>query len=176
MKFHYALFLLIALSGCSPFTLPHHQDKQPLTKNTLNLLNGSYPNLPDSIDFRSGGELTLWRQLKLRSYPYSKSLKLTVQLEVLDAHTVLAKLMDGNQIRDTKRLKGKIRDGYFYLRTKSTYWGVPIVYWAVLGLRTRLGVNSTGQLFADSNYSHGGGILILTAGSIDDWCLFYNKK
>lgn len=175
----YILLLLTALTGCSALRKkPLHQDIQPLSSITLSLLDGSYPNQPDSSRYSGGDINALWRQLKLRKrYKLVEQHgNLTVHIKAINQHTLQAYLMDGQLQLDKKKLKGRIKDGAFYLRGKHAFYGLPLIYWASLGLETRLATNGSGLLIAESKYAHGGGIFIISAGSTDDCTMFYNKR
>lgn len=169
--------MMAALVSCNPprYTTTLHSNLQPLTSSTLILLEGNYFNQPED-SARNGAIDCLWRQMKLRK---SSSLldhhdSLRILLRVRDSHTLYARLMEGEKELDQKKLKGRVKDGYFCLRRKYTFWGVPLIYWAEFELSTRLGTDGHG-LYADSEHVHGGGVLLLMGGSVNDYSYYYHS-
>ena len=168
------LLCIITLGSCSRIRVPTRADIKPVAKSSLHLLNGTWYNTADSGAFN--GEPTLWRQLRLRRYKKQPSSVLTVQIQVTGPHTLQARLMDGDKQVNKKTLRGRFKKGYFYLWPKSAFYGMVFLVWVSVDLTTRLATDGQGHLFADSEYAHGGGIFLFSAGTSDDWSCVYDKR
>jgi hypothetical protein len=139
-------------------------------------LNGEFPNYPTSSTGTIINDMvsndfepqTLWSQLD--GFKQGGTLETfrqqTVTIDFLSDKKGLAKLWDNGEVRKTKTIRGKIRDGYFYRR--PYFFAVPLIP-LIFGYKTyryRIGINGDSIVvdyrwnfwafaIASGNYSHG---------------------
>src|SRR4051812_11501086 len=99
------LFVLMSLSSCLSTKKFRDTTHPPLTEQNIGDINGNY-------DKQAFAYFKYFGQKRIKSAEY-------MRLTAIDASTLDAKLMSGNQVLVQKKVKGHINDdGYFSIRRK----------------------------------------------------------
>lgn len=120
------------------------------------LANQRYPSLRDSIYETK----TLWSQIRGvsqgRNTDSSKSQ--TVTLEFISDRKAKAKLWEGEEVMRTKKIRGKIKDGYFYRRPYFT--AVPLIplVFKYKTFRYRIGLTGN-EIVVDYRWNYWGAVI-----------------
>jgi hypothetical protein len=170
------LMVLYSLASCAGVkeTLPGKL--YPLKQNTI-LLNGQYSNVPVPD---SNTAIQLWKILSVKKPYYLFTAEdslpdMMVQLQVINSHSIAAKLYSGTNIINELLLKGHFEENYFSVRRKIRWLGVPFIYLAFSNAKTKIGKDITGNLVVDGVRGSFGMIFIASAGNNDWYNLTYKK-
>ncbi|HEY8933930.1 MAG TPA: hypothetical protein VIM65_01865 [Cyclobacteriaceae bacterium] len=122
-----------------------------LEKSDFEKLNGqfsNYPTISDGVIEKSMAStdfepLTLWSQIDgLKEYGEEKDFeKQTVTFDFISGKKGIAKLWDNGELKKTKKIRGKIKGGYFYRR--PYFVAIPLIP-LIFGYKTytyRIGIN-----------------------------------
>ncbi|GAA4314601.1 hypothetical protein GCM10023149_10810 [Mucilaginibacter gynuensis] len=88
-------------------------------------------------------------------------------LEMADPKNVKASLYNGEHLLKTRLVKGKLKNGYFRLKHRLKWQGIPIIYWGLSSEKIQFGIGSEQQLYIDQSSTRNGGILIIISGTPD---------
>src|SRR5688572_28716618 len=123
-------------------------DKQNLIK-----LNGNYDN-------------QLWKYIAPLRKKYT-DLGLYVKLTVINNSTINAQLMiDDSTIVARKKIKGRIKNGQFSVRTKVYPIGIPVIYFNYYSNKIDLALTNSNELNMIIQECQFAWILLITAGDI----------
>jgi hypothetical protein len=174
-------FILITLWGllttsCAVIKNTSQGQVTKIERGDFKKLNGEFSNYPTTStgtiisDMVSNNfePLTLWSQLDGFNEVGTEETfrQQTVTIDFLSNKKAVAKLWDNGEVKKTKTLRGKIRDGYFYRR--PYFFAAPLIP-LIFGYKTyryRIGLNGDSIVIdyrwnfwafaiASGNYSHG---------------------
>jgi len=144
-----------------------------LERSDFRKLNGKFSNHPTTVERKIEREmvksnydsLTLWDQISNFKYNEQKSKVLTVTLDFASKRKIIARLWDSGELKQTKVVRGKIKDGYFYRRPH--FIAIPLVP-LVFGYDTyryRIGL-TTDAIIVDYKWNYWG--FAIAAGSYSE--------
>mgnify|MGYP001769586606 CR=1 FL=1 len=111
------ILVLIVIQGCASLNLPLNENRVEINKNNVEIFNGTYQNF--SVDSTNRRTPSLWMVFGIENYSNSDWRETIVELEFINKNTAKVKLIskDGKVLK-SKRIYGRIDDGYFYVRRK----------------------------------------------------------
>jgi len=127
-KLWYLLFLWVSLNGCISFHETDRANKNSIDENNQFKIAGVYESVPFSKeleDFREpiGTSNARYQNFlfdRFRLAPYKNHAKspneYKVEIDPVDEHKIILKLVEGSRIIKTKTIRGKYKNGYFYTR------------------------------------------------------------
>jgi hypothetical protein len=153
IRISFILFLTVTISSCAVIkdSKLSNNDFVNLTKENYKKLKGTYTNYPDTSigEFlvkphgRPFSPETLWRLLKRPSIYREDSLKIQcVKIEFLSHKKVMLKLIKSDSTLDSKIIKGRIKNGYFYRRQKFLIMPLFPAFFGYGSERYRLGLDN----------------------------------
>lgn len=156
MKYRIFFILLsfVFISSCALLkdSKISNTDFEELTKENYEKLNGIYTNYPDTSvgefnDFPYGlpfSPVTLWEQLEKFPIYREDSLEMQcVEIEFLSQKKVLVKLIETDNLLDSKVIKGRFKKGYFYRRRYFLILPFVPLLFGYESERYRLGLDGT---------------------------------
>ena len=152
LKIKFSLLLLCGLltASCAVIKDTPQGQVTRLGKNDVEKLDGQFSNYPTTADgveksTRSDDfePLTLWSQIDgVKEYGKKEDFeKQSVTFEFSSKKKCVARLWDHGELKSSKKIRGKVKDGYFYRR--PYFVAIPLVP-LVFGYKTyryRLGIN-----------------------------------
>lgn len=137
------------LTGCYAVLPAKHDNKVAITKDNLKILNGYYINISDTQGRYQSSNL--WNDINHMSFKEPiYDAKGGVMLLVLNEKRINVTLILGDSLRDSRILKGKIKDGYFVTRKKFLLIGIPLLLYVEKSLKMQLALTSDSNLLVDS--------------------------
>lgn len=148
--------MVFTLSSCAALK-PASKVKEtiPLTKDNLSMLDGSYEIL--STD---SSKITLDAGLTFDRYYIDRgNIKNRVILKIIDEKQILITIYDGSSTVRKKKVRGKIRNGYFEcsLTRLKTFW---LAFNSYGRQKNRIGILKNGDLTLDVKYKIFGFVVI----------------
>jgi len=174
LKIKFGLLTLCGLltAGCAVIKDTPRGQVARLGKNDVKKLNGRFSNYPATAD---GVEksmvsddfepMTLWSQIDgVKEYGKKEDFeKQSVTFEFSSKRKCVATLWDHGELKRSKKISGKIKDGYFYRR--PYFMAVPLVplFFGYKTYRYRLGINDDDQMVIGYRWNYWG--FAIAAGS-----------
>lgn len=173
------LLLLSLLASCAKIDYPERTQLLPVRSTGDAPINGKYKNMGSDTSW--GRPFTLWTALTLHTkqfipdslLPYPDAV---VELQLQRRRKLSARLINDTQLIAERILKGRIRDGYFTVRRKVRYFGLPFLYLRYSDYKVQLGSDNKRQLLVDAVSSRFGWIFIMSAGTADQYHFQFEKK
>jgi hypothetical protein len=149
-------FVLITLCGllttsCAVIKDTPRGQLTKLAKGDVKKLDGQFSNYPTTFDgvveksmvSNDFEPLTLWSQIDgFKEYGEKEEFeKQTVTFEFISERKCIAKLWDNGELKKTKKIRGTVKNGYFY--RKPYFVAIPLVP-LIFGYKTyryRIGLN-----------------------------------
>lgn len=164
----YYFYFLIVLTSCSSLKFSKNENTLQVNKLNYDQVNGIYFN--NNLDTTLKDKTTLWSMLHStndkkyhnKAVVY-KDEKLHLKFE--NKKTLFVKLYNGDSLIKEKRIKGKIKGGYFFGRRKVKYFGLPFIFVKVSQLRYRICKGVSNNLIVDIARENMAGIFIFFAGA-----------
>ncbi|MBL7747420.1 MAG: hypothetical protein JNM19_08360 [Chitinophagaceae bacterium] len=179
VKNYLLLLLLSLLASCAKIKYPERTQLLPVTSTGDAPINGKYKNMGSDTSW--GRPFTLWTALTLHTkqfipdslLPYPDAV---VELQLQRRRKLNARLINDTQLIEERILKGRIRDGYFSVRRKVRYVGLPFLYLRYSDYKVQLGSDNNRHLLVDAVSSRFGWIFIMSAGTADQYHFQFEKK
>jgi hypothetical protein len=178
------IFCGLLLTRCAVIKDSPNKDLVKLGITDIKKLNGQFSNHPTSVERKIEREmsestsytlLTLWDQITNFKYVDDKEKAQLVTLEFVSNRKAVAKLWDNGKVKETRVIKGKIKDGYFYRRPH--FIAIPLVP-LVFGYDTyryRIGL-ATDAIVIDYKWNYWGFAIAAGSFSKGQTSSRYDKK
>lgn len=161
------LIFLLFLTSCASFKLKPDDDLFPVTNKNLQALNATYSITP-SDDYRPAlkykellwTQFTFYKKDTLRDWS-----RYRIALYANSRKSIIVNLILDSQSIAKKSIRGKIKEGYFFTRTRTRMYGVPLIYFGYGTVRLRIGLNNKNDLLIDRQRSSYGNIFFFSAGN-----------
>jgi hypothetical protein len=137
-----------------------------LEKTDFKKLDGQFSNYPTTLERNIDREmsspnytpLTLWSQLD--EYQYKDSIvtlkEQIVTLDFVSSRKAVAKLWDSEELIKTKKVKGKIRNGYFYYRNHFMVFPLFPIIFGYNTYQYRIGLTTKDSIVIDHKWNNWG--------------------
>ncbi len=158
MRYLYFLLLLF-LGSCAPFNhAPGHSELNSLTEENLSSLNGEYSIFSTDTTYRTlEYSLMMTSNFNMLKHPEEGDY---IGIKYLGDNTIEANLFVGDSLAQTEKLKGRIKNGYFYLKPMRSVSPFYLLLNGYTSQRTRIGLLENNNLILD-NYSGGCAFLVI---------------
>lgn len=176
MKNNIFILLIGLITFCSCVRIKNTPTRKliSVTKNNVNLINGTYCILSNKSDpcYRN----TLWKQLFWTDKDSINDWKNSiVKLEVLSKSEIKASLINNNIIIHSSSMKYSIKNGHIYFRRNFRLKGVPFILFTIWQSKCRIALNSDNQLNCDIRSLYGGFLFIFGAETGGQGTFIYIK-
>ncbi len=169
--FYFNIFVCIFFSSCATLKFPKTNDAIIISKENRTQINGDYHNnVLDTSTTKWLKTLTLWKIInpEEKTIDSSKAVLYSnakVHLQFENDKTLLVKLYNADTILAEKKYKGKFKDGFFLVKRKVKYFGLPFIYMRFSQYRCRIGKDISNHLIVDKAEERFGWIFIFSAGT-----------
>jgi hypothetical protein len=134
-----------------------------ITDSTYKKLEGKYAN-------------DLWKYVAPLSKASKADASSSVYLKAINSRLISASLVDEGSVIETKRIKGKIKNGYFSVKSKVYHYGVPFIFFWYYDNKLNITLTKEEQLSLNIKESKFTMIFILSAGSRERFRKIYPKQ
>lgn len=174
--------VIVLLCGCATLDFPERRDLISLEGNPA-LINGRYKNFPPDSAVKRWPVRTdfqaLWAVLlKKPGKDFSKvkwNEDAYVQLSAIGKKAILAQLFSDSTLLEEKVLKGRVKNGYFSVRTKIRVLGIPLIFFRYTNYKIQLGVGADQKLIIDGQGNLLINLLLMGAAASNHYYFVYSR-
>lgn len=172
-KIFFYLSIILLLSSCATFKNDKFIDNK-LKTSSLDLINGTYNNLPFSGDGSYVRSLTNVFDRNTNMFDFKEKYEkkdLKIILKAINQNRLNVKIYEAENLLFDKNLKVKLKhDGFIYLKEKRFMLdGILLIFGGWNIQKSRFRIDENNNLHLQSNYFFCNGILIV----MSDWKTFH---
>ncbi len=179
-KKYFFLLSLILTTACSGPKFINGDNITPLTHTNFSSINGYYKNHITDTAFTT--DISLWDALnpkRKKNYLYDTAVKYEnakIEVQLKDNKTLIVKLYNGSNLIDEKKYKGKIKKGYFSVRRRIKYFGLPFLFLTYFDYKLRIGKDTSNNLVLDAMQERDAWLLVFVSGSNSQYNLKFQAQ
>lgn len=170
LNFFSAILYGLLVTSCATIKNDPKRALSKLEKTDFKKLEGQFSNYPTTSEINIEREmfssnytqLTLWSQFD--EYQYKDSIERLkeqiVTLDFISSRKAVAKLWDSGELIKTKKVKGRIKNGYFYYRNHFIVFPLFPIVFGYDTYRYRIGLTTKDSIVIDNKWNYWGFAII----------------